>query len=184
METLNYYQIDLKNLSQATTYKFDYLLDNGFFDLIDGPEVKKGKVRASLSIVKVSTMFEMDFRMNGVVIVTCDRCLDDLEIPVDTTNRLVVMFGETYAEISDERVIVSKEEGYINIAWFLYEFLALALPMKHVHEISDCNKVMFLKLQEHSVDEMTSDDEIAHFGNIRQTIDPRWETLRHLFEDN
>ena len=37
-------------------------------------------------------MFEMNFQIEGVVVVPCDRCLDDMEIPIDTHNRLVVKF--------------------------------------------------------------------------------------------
>ena len=51
-------------------------------------------------------MFEMDFRIEGVVSVPCDRCLDDVEIPIETRNRLVVKFGKEYAEESEEVVVI------------------------------------------------------------------------------
>ena len=38
---------------------------------------------------------------------------------------------------------------YINIAWFLYEFIALNIPMKHVHAPGKCNKGMVGKLSKH-----------------------------------
>ena len=178
------YQIDLKNLSPAKTYKFDYLLDNDFFERVDGPEVRKGKVNVSLSVVRVSTDFELDFRINGTVTVTCDRCLDELEIPIETINRLMVTFGVMYAETSDERIIVSEEEGFINIAWYMYEFIALAIPLKHVHAPGGCNEVMASKLRELSVDVLTDDDDGSTTENHRQDVDPRWDKLRHLIESN
>ena len=178
------FQIDLKNLSPATTYRFDYLLDNDFFERIDGPEVRKGKVNVALSVIRVSSVFELDFRINGAVTVDCDRCLEDMEIPVETINRLIVTFGEMYAETSDERIIVSEEEGFINIAWYLYEFIALAIPMKHVHQPGDCNEVMASKLREYSVDELNEADEATESEEGSRTVDPRWDILRNLMKDN
>ena len=85
-------------------------------------------------------MFEMNFQIEGVVVVPCDRCLDDMEIPIDTHNRLVVKFGKEYAEESDEVVVIPEEEGAINLAWFLYEFIALAVTHEDVHRRDKCNK--------------------------------------------
>ena len=178
------FQIDLKNLSPATTYQFDYLLDNDFFERIDGPEVRKGKVNVTLSVIRVSSVFELNFRINGVVTVDCDRCLEDLEITVETINRLIVTFGEMYTETSAERVIVSEEEGFINVAWYLYEFIALAIPMKHIHEPGSCNEVMASKLREYSVDELKETDEVAESEDGSRTVDPRWDILRNLIKDN
>ena len=178
------FQIELKSLSPATTYKFDYLLDNDFFERIDGPEVRKGKVNVTLSVVRVSSVFEFDFRINGVITVDCDRCLEDLEIPVETINRLIVTFGEMYAETSDERIIVSEEEGFINVAWYLYEFIALAIPMKHIHAPGGCNEVMASKLREYSVEEKKEADEVVESEDGSRTVDPRWDILRDLIKDN
>jgi len=177
------FRIDLKNLSPVTTYKFDYLLENEFFERIDGPEVRKGKVNVALTIMRVTSVFELDFRINGVVTVDCDRCLEDLEIPVETINRLIVTFGDMYAETSDERVIVSEEEGFINIAWHLYEFIALAIPLKHVHQPGACNKVMASKLSELCVDELKK-DEATESKEGSRPVDPRWDVLRNLLKDN
>ena len=38
-----------------------------------------------------------------------------------------------YAEEGDNLIVIPEEEGEINVAWFMYEFVALAIPMKHVH---------------------------------------------------
>ena len=180
---LKQYQIDLKKFSPSTTYKFNYLLDNEFFERVDGPEVRKGKVHVTLSVIRVSSTYEMSFQLEGVISVMCDRCLEDLEISVETTNRLFVTFGETYAETSDDRIIISKEEGSINIAWHLYEFVALAIPIKHVHEPGECSEVMLSMLKVLCVDDLTEKDAAVVQTERRQINDPRWDALRHLKED-
>jgi len=183
-DMLKQFQIDLKNLSPSITYKYDYRLDDHFFKSVDGPEVRKGKVNVTIAVVRVSSTFEVDIQIDGVITVLCDRCLEDFEMPIETTNRLIVTFGETYAETSDERIIISEEEGFINIAWYLYEFIALVIPIKHVHEPGGCNAEMVSKLRELCVDEMREDDEVTDSDHSHQTTDPRWDALRHLIEDN
>ena len=55
-----------------------------------------------------------------------------MELPVTTSDKLKVKLGSSFAEEGDI-VVVPEEDGYINIAWFLYEFISLNIPMKHVH---------------------------------------------------
>jgi uncharacterized metal-binding protein YceD (DUF177 family) len=183
--------VELKNLSLGI-HEFEYSLENKFFADIDGTEVQKGKVKIFLTVKRASIMFEMHFRIEGVVHVSCDRCLDDLEIPIESKNRLVVKFGKEYAEESDEIVVIPEDEGAINLAWFLYEFVALAVPMKHVHPPGKCNKTVSSKLKKHtarSSDEEEEDyaeadeaDNIPEDETVDET-DPRWETLKGLIEE-
>lgn len=105
---------------------------------IDGNEVQKGHVHVQLTVKKSLMAFELNFQIAGTVIIPCDRCLDDMELPIETQDKLIVKFGKEYAEESDEIVIVPEEEGTINVAWFIYEFIALAIPIKHV---SCCRQV-------------------------------------------
>ncbi|GAB6394890.1 MAG: DUF177 domain-containing protein [Bacteroidales bacterium] len=184
------YKIDLKSLS-AGTHPYEFALDNKFFTDIDGAEVQKGKVKVSLTVKRASAMFEMTFRMEGTVWAPCDRCLDDMELPVETSNRLIVKFGKEYAEESDEIVIIPADEGAINLAWFLYEFVALAIPMKHIHPPGKCNKSMTSKLKRHAAksaddedDEYNGADEATDDEMLDETIDPRWDALQGLIEND
>lgn len=186
------YKVDLKNLSPGL-HEFEYLLENKFFIDIDGTEIQKGKVKVLLTVKHASMMFDMSFQITGIVYAPCDRCLDDLELPIETRNHLVVKFGKEYAEESDEIVVIPEDEGAINLAWFLYEFVALAVPMKHVHPPGKCNKTMSSKLKKHTVrnqeeggDYGSADEEVEDIA-VDETpgdIDPRWETLKGFIEND
>ena len=182
--TLKKYQIDLKKLSLSEACEFEYALGDEFFECVDGPEVRRGKVNVSLSVIRVSSAFELKFRIEGEVTVKCDRCLEDMEIFVEANNRLIVTFGEAYTETSDEQVVISEEEGFINIAWYLYEFIALAIPMKRVHRPGECDEVMASKLEELCVDDIKEDGEAPEQEKSSRLADPRWDALRNLIEDN
>ena len=172
----------------ADSCKYEFVLDNLFFANIDGPEVQKGKVNVVLVVKKTSRAFELNFQTDGMVWVPCDRCLDDMEQPVSSTDKLLVKFGHEYAEEGDNLIVIPEEEGEINVAWFMYEFIALAIPMKHVHAPGKCNKAMSSKLSKHlrttPDDEMDEDsfvpedsDELAN-DDTETAVDPRWDELK------
>lgn len=183
------YQIDLKNLTIGV-HGYDYLLENGFFAGIEGDLVQKGKVRVHLTLRKSAMMFELDFHLEGTAVVPCDRCLDDVELPINTDSRLVVKFGEEYAEESDEVLIIPEDDGTIDLAWFLYEFVALAVPMKHVHAPGECNKEMYSELRKYRAVQAGEEDDFPDVSfdeddsGTRQPADPRWDALKNLIENN
>ena len=192
MGKFDIYKVDLKNLSPGV-HEFEYILENKFFVDIDGDEVQKGKVKVNLTVKRTSMVFDMNFQLEGIVYVPCDRCLDDMELPVSTQNKLVVKFGKEYAEESEEIVIIPEEEGEINLAWFIYEFIALAIPMKHVHAPGKCNKAMSSKLKKHTArraddedefDEEAADDIVVDDDAADMPSDPRWDALKGLVEND
>ena len=192
MGKFDLYKVELKNLSPGV-HEYEYFLENKFFVDIDGDEVQKGKVKVNLTVKRTSMEFDMNFQLEGIVYVPCDRCLDDMELPVSTQNKLVVKFGKEYAEESEEIVIIPEEEGEINLAWFIYEFIALAIPMKHIHAPGKCNKAMSSKLKKHTArraddedefDEEAADDIVVDDDAADMPSDPRWDALKGLVEND
>lgn len=188
MEKFELYNIGLKDLTPGV-YEFNYLLGNKFFADIEGDQVQKGEVTVRVDVKRTSMMSEMNFHCEGTILIPCDRCLDEMEQPINTDNRLIVKFGKEYAEESDEILIIPEEEGILNIAWLLYEFIALAIPMKHVHAPGKCNEEMSAKLNKHRARSMDDDDDLADMEedkpqDTNRTIDPRWNALRNLVEND
>ena len=140
MCSLEQFKIDLKNQKDEVQV-LDFDLDNLFFAALDGSEVKQGALHVSVSIRKMTGFFEFQFHTEGVVTVSCDRCLDDMEQPISTDNQLVVKLGDTYSD-DDDTVTVDENEGILDLSWFIYEFTMLAIPIKHVHAPGKCNSAM------------------------------------------
>ena len=171
MNSLEFLKIDLKGLTEEET-SLELSLDDGFFEALDGAEVKQGSLHVSVSIRKATGFFELLFHTQGHVVIPCDRCLDDMEQPVETDNRLIVKFGSNYSE-EDDIIVVPEDEGILDMAWFIYEFVALVIPIRHVHAPGKCNPAMTQALEELSADR-SSDEE------SNQSADPRWEKLKNL----
>ena len=186
------YRIDLKGIKENHVH-YDFLLDNAFFAAIDSPELQKGKVTVHVDVKKTAQAFELSFNSQGTVVVLCDRCLDEMDQEISSTDKIFVKFGAEYADEGDNLIIVPEDEGDINVAWIMYEYIALAIPMKHVHAPGKCNKTMSGKLNKYlrtSADDMDEmepvDDSAEDESNIvsdeenDKPIDPRWSELQKL----
>ena len=168
LETL---KIDLKGLEEGANY-LEFDLDDTYFKAVDAPEVSQGSVHVSLDILRTrNDFFTLDFHETGTVMVPCDICLDPMEQSIETTQRLEVKFGTENSE-EDDLVTVAEDEGILDVTWYLYEFIALAIPIKHVHAPGKCNPAMVRALEEHSAARSGQEDE--------QPMDPRWEALLKL----
>ena len=81
-----------------------------------------------------------------------DRCLGEFDQPVENHARVIIKFGEEEEE-SDEIIVIPESETQINVAQLIYEFIALAVPIRHVHPDdengnSTCDPNMIKKLEE------------------------------------
>ena len=123
------------------------------------------------SIRKTVGFFELLLHTVGTVRIPCDRCLEMMDQPIVADLRLVVKLGAEYNE-DDDIITVDENKGVLNTAWFIYESIALAVPIQHVHQPGDCNDAMMRVLQEHSAARSSDAD--------AKEIDPRWEALRKL----
>ena len=186
------YNIPLKCLS-ADSQTFDFVLDDCYFKKIDSPEVQRGEVTATVTVNKKPNLFELSFVLNGTVQIPCDRCLDSMDQPIQHKDHLQVKFGDRFSEEGDI-VVVPEHEGAINIAWFLYEFIVLNIPIKHVHPPGQCNKMMVGKLKkyitrqkssEDDIDDVDFDeDEVDEIATAEVSTDPRWDGLQNILENN
>ena len=168
LETL---KIDLKGLEEGlNSFVFD--LDDAYFKAINAPEVSQGRVHVDLDIVRThDDFFTLDFHERGTVIVPCDLCLEPMEQPIETEQRIEAKFGREYSE-DDDLVTVAEDEGILDVAWFIYEFVVIAIPIRHVHAPGKCNPAMIRVLEEHSAARSGEDNET--------TTDPRWDALKKL----
>ncbi len=172
MEKDDRYTIPLKSLSVGV-HTYEYVLDTSFFSGIEDSEIKKGNLTVQVTVNRISDTFELHFTIKGVITIPCDRCLDDMEWPVDTKETLFVKLGKEEGEEDDNIIIVPEAEGCIDLTWYLYECVALAIPLVHMHPKGQCNPEMEKLLQAHSAANITEEEE----------VDPRWNALKKIKEN-
>ena len=184
MDSLELFKIDLRGLKQGVN-TFEFQVDDNVFEALDTTDIRKGNLAADVRIDRNESIFKVNASIKGEVTIPCDRCLDDMQQPIETEGSLLVTMTKdshhaTAASsddiLADEQMTVSEKDGILDLSWFIYETAALAIPIKHVHAPGKCNSEMMNVIKEHSVTERDGED-------CEEQIDPRWSGLLKL-KDN
>ncbi|MBQ1797377.1 MAG: DUF177 domain-containing protein [Prevotella sp.] len=181
MHGLELLNIDLKGLT-TDALEFSQSLDDEYFRSLDGAEIKHGQVEAHVLLNKAAGGdFALTLSIDGTVTVTCDLCLDDMDQHVEGEASFVVKLG-TEASEDDQLIVVDENQGILSLGWIIYETIALAIPIKHVHAPGKCNAAMTEKLKELSPKGATEEEESATRSGdgAEDAIDPRWQKLKDL----
>jgi uncharacterized metal-binding protein YceD (DUF177 family) len=130
-------------------------------------------------------MLELVFKHEGTVNVPCDLTSEDFDLPIQGEMKLLVRFGDTYNNDNEELLVLPFGEFELDIAQYIYEMIALSVPLRRVHPgVQDgslteaLERLKELILEEHKgeVDEDKTQDK-------EENIDPRWDKLKQLLTD-
>jgi uncharacterized protein len=172
---LNTYSIHFKGL-KVGKHTFNFEVDNAFFEAFEESEIKHGKLDVDVKLNKQNQMIDLNITIDGTVEVTCDRCLEEFDIPISYEGSLYVKFSETRSEEDSEIIILSTDDSEINISQYIYESICLSLPIQRYHGMkgtkSKCNKEMLAKLKSLSVKNAKKENS--------DEIDPRWSKLKDI----
>ena len=171
MCNLEQFKVDLKALTEEVT-PLEWELDDQFFEQLEDAQLQQGSVHVSGSIRKAVGFFELELQSVGTVRVPCDRCVEMMDQPVEADLRLIVKMGSEYTD-DDDVITVDEAHPVLDTAWLIYESIALAVPIRHVHQPGDCNVSMSEKLNELSAARSSDAD-------AEDAVDPRWAALKGL----
>lgn len=164
MGYLDEFKIPFSGLSVGN-HNFVFEVGKKFFDSIEYSEVKEGEITIEVDFTKHANFMELLTKLSGKVVVPCDRCLDNLDIPINNQFMLVVKFGEKQEEVTDEILTIPYQEHQLKLAELFYEYIMISLPHKRVHAEGKCNKEV---------------EKYINVNNKATEIDPRWKDLEKL----
>lgn len=161
-------------------HHFEYQINNAFFENFDYDEFQNSDIKVAVVLDKKSNMLELEFKHKGTVNVPCDLTGEDFDLPIKGKMKLIVRFGEAFNNDNEELLILPFGEFEIDIIQYIYEMIALSVPLKRVHPgVKDGSlKTEALdKLKELQVkEEVKKEDK-------EENIDPRWDKLKQLLTD-
>jgi uncharacterized protein len=169
------YIIPLSGLKEGR-HTCNFEIGKAFFGQFEESEIKDGDLASDVEIDRHASQIDLRIRVRGTVKVICDRCLEIYAQPVDCKNRLLVRLGSKWEDEDPDMITVPADEHELDISQYLYEFIYLSLPIQRVHPVdangqSTCDPYMLKKIIEHSVNE-------------EKNIDPRWDELKKLMNNN
>lgn len=161
-------------------YEYNYILDSGFFRSFENEELCDGNVEFAVNLEKNERHLLINFTFKGIIKSTCDRCLGELEIPVEGEQTLCVKFSDTETS-EDEDVVFLPEDAYqIDLAQWMYEYVAISLPMLKVHPEGECDPEMVKFICEERIEDEMNSNEVRELPDGES--DPRWDALKQLLD--
>ncbi|MBL4708296.1 MAG: DUF177 domain-containing protein [Flavobacteriales bacterium] len=147
-------------------HQFEFEIDSTFFEQFDYSIIKNADFVIKVDFEKKKTLFKVFLYLEGSIVMNCDRCLDAMTTKVKGEEKLIIKFGETSFNETDEIKVISPAEYELDLANEVYEYIHLLLPSKVEHEkIEDCNAKMIEQLEK-----LTTKQESTE-------LDPRWAAL-------
>jgi len=136
------YIIQLNDLkSGVLTRSWD--VSTEFFEEFENEEVSSADLHVEVRAAKTGASIEIDVDITGELTVPCDRCLEDVIMPIDTVARLKVRFGEESGDSDEEdgRELVWIPEGELefDLSQTIYDYACLDLPIRRCHKDGECN---------------------------------------------
>ena len=165
------------------THAVECHLDESFFNLDEQTEVRRADVDVTLQVTRKSeNTYHLEIACDGTVTIPCDRCLDDLDLPVEVDYSLnVEQMGTELDDSNDELLIVPSDWRELDAAPIVRDTVLLAIPMTHCHENEeDCNVDMLDLLDSHLAEAVP--DDVDDDQSETTSTDPRWEALKKLKE--
>lgn len=167
--------IQFSGLNQGE-HDFSFDIEDAFFKQIEGSLIEKGKLNVQVRFIKMSTMLHLHLSFSGKIEIACDRCLDEVFIPISGIDELVVKYSDIGDEESPNIMSILPNETSLDITLFVYEMMVLNLPFRKIpceilNDFEVCNKAMLKKL-----------DELATKENptVSEVNNPLWESLNKL----
>ena len=142
------YKVQLATLADGR-YEQDFVCDTEFFKNMENPDIISADVNVHMDMVKKNEAYDCTFTCRGTLQVPCDRCLDPIDMDVDTQYHVVIKYGDRYSDEADDLLIIPETDAAINVAYMLADTIALTIPMRHVHPMGKCNRAMAAAMSKH-----------------------------------
>jgi uncharacterized metal-binding protein YceD (DUF177 family) len=169
VDKLKEYKVAHKGLKEGT-HSFRFTLDRDFFDRFEATAGTEGEVTVEVEMVKHATFIETRARLRGTVKATCDRCLDEMELPLAGEMTFLLKQGGREEGNDDDFIVLPPGEDHVDLSAPLYELFMLSYPARVAHPGGECDPEM-----ERLLEALDPGDDPAD--------DPRWDELKKLINN-
>ena len=159
---------------KSGVYNYDYTLGDSFFSEYKNEKILGGEVVFRVKLEKKERLMMFFFTYSGKVRTVCDRCLEEMDWPVEGEQTLCVKISDTEESDDEDVVILPEKEFKIDLAQWMYEYVVIAMPIQCIHPDDEegnptCNPEMMKFLSQEHQEESESGE-----------TDPRWDALKEL----
>jgi len=164
------YTVNIVGLS-TKAHTFDYKIDDEFFTQYGTEILSGGDFDVKVALDKHETFIDADFSITGNAKLVCDRSLEPFDEPLKLHRKVMFKYGDEPSELTDEIIIIARDQQSLELGQLIYEFISLAIPIKKLHP----------RFRDEEKHDNTEGKIVYKSGsNEEKEIDPRWEKLKKL----
>lgn len=159
---------------KAGEHEYVFDLTDSFFAGFENSLISKAEINVVVSLYKQENTLDLTIKCKGFATLSCVRCLEEGNCPIDTEDRLVFEFAWVEeVEEDDDLTRIPFETPEIDLSQPVYDFVSLAIPMRFTCEEAgkECDSEMENLLESTSYQVEKPEE---------TTVDPRWEKLKNL----
>jgi uncharacterized metal-binding protein YceD (DUF177 family) len=157
-------------------HQFEFQIDKKFFDEFQYDEFESCNIKVNVVLEKKTTMLEINFKHSGTVNLPCDLTGENFDLPIKGKLNLVVQFGDSYNNDNEELLVLPHGEHQVDISQYIYEMIALSIPVKRIHPgVKDGT------IKNESLEQLNATSK--EISSKENEIDPRWDKLKKLLTD-
>ena len=128
MNLLREYDVEFVKLKDGL-HSFEFNLEDSFFKAFNS-SLLVDHIKVHLDFIKSPSMFTLTFRIDGDLKSECDRCLNDISLPVHGQYVLLVKITEQELEDQDDLIYINSAAHKINVSQPIFDYIHLLLPIK------------------------------------------------------
>ena len=169
------YKIKFRGLKEGR-HKYKFEIEDSFFEKFPESEIKKAKISGRVELLISKDLLTLNIELEGTAELQCDRCLDFFDSPIKYETVLYADFGDKNSDLSDadNKITITDKASEIVLDKHFYDYIHLSLPYQKIHPTdengkSTCNTKMTKIIEKYSLKENN------------ETVDPRWDKLKSLY---
>ncbi len=175
LKHLKEYSIPFSGLNPGK-HQFYFDIGSDFFESFGYEDIRDSQLRVDVVLDKQANMLVAEVKISGFVELTCDVCLQNFKKDTLIEEQLVVKFQDAdIEELTDDIMILGKNDHELPLGEFLYEHIVLSIPPYlrcSIQEGLECDEDMIKVLQKLAPQEE------------KDQVDPRWAALKNITKNN
>jgi uncharacterized metal-binding protein YceD (DUF177 family) len=174
MDIMKHFSIPFKGLKNGD-HRFQFEIGDDFFKHYENDVITNGQFNVWLDFEKKDNMSIMQFSIEGISAMNCDRCMEIIQLPIQGKYDLLLKFGDE--EDSNEEVMyVDPDISILPLGQLMYEFILLSIPITKVYNCQEDNP---RPCNDEILDKLEYDD-----NGLPPTSNSIWDNLKGIDFDN
>ena len=133
MKELSTFILPLKGIAIGVS-NYQFHLDQDFFSHFPNSLIDDARVDVEVELDKRPSMIVVGLRHQGLMVTDCDRCMEQINMPIQGARQYIVKFVDQIQEDEDEIIFMERDAETLDLSVLLYEAVTLSLPLVKTYD--------------------------------------------------